>query len=415
MISLSLTLALFACDNPEPASTVEPIDVEPTTEDTATTATTIDTATTTATTTTWDDAFRRVDDAPAGAMWGGADVAIADDGTILVSWVDARTSERQLYLVRSDDLGDTFGSSMMVPTEGNPVAQPWTQPTLDIVGTTVGITAMEWTPGPETRGFGYTADLSDLQFGPGIQVADNTIEVVHGGLDPNGELWLAWIDYPPFGATVYLANPGNNYTATPMIFDGLPGVACPCCPLALDWTAAGEAMLAWRHNVDDIRNIAFAKSSPGGYSLGNATIATSTDWFFIGCPANGPELTELSDGTIALVWSDSSSGKALVYLSTSSDSGVSWSPEKVVAPSMVDAQLNPVVHQGVGGDVYIGLESNGTMPVAISTDGGTTFADPVEYVTPDGALDWIAYANGAGMTVVVGQTEAGSVWFKRIE
>ena len=174
-------------------------------------------------------------------------------------------------------------------------------------------------------------------------------------------------------------------------------------------------MIAWRHNVDDIRNIAFTIGAPGGQTFSEAQIATDTDWYFVGCPADGPRLTEFLDETIALVWSDKSTGSDEVWIQTSSDKGATWTNEVAVAPDYTESKGNPVVHQLLDGTVYVGLQSTSSMPVVTSAEGGQTWSAAAELITPDGPLDWIEFATGAGMSAVVGQTEAGTVWFKRLE
>src|SRR5436190_19737546 len=60
------------------------------------------------------EGYTRVDAGTGTAVAGGADLAIAPDGTIWVSWVDLQNGMKDVFVAASKDGGKTFGKAVKV-------------------------------------------------------------------------------------------------------------------------------------------------------------------------------------------------------------------------------------------------------------------------------------------------------------
>ncbi|NOZ05028.1 MAG: exo-alpha-sialidase [Chloroflexi bacterium] len=149
---------------------------------------------------------------------------------------------------------------------------------------------------------------------------------------------------------------------------------------------------------------------------------------------SAPAIAAAPDGTLYAVWEDLRDGQWNLYLSKSTDGGVTWSANRPIRPTDPSAARRaPDIVAGSGGKVYVVWEESagGTADTDImfasSADGGTSWATPVQAVfdvsssyqrTPVLALDsagtlyvaWEEQKGGNGDIYVTRSTDGGAGW-----
>jgi hypothetical protein len=267
-------------------------------------------------------------------------------------------------------------------------------------------------------GAGQDASLADLAFTPPLVPGVGLVEMITGAMSPAGELWMSWTAYPAAGHTAArMGNPILGWAGVPVgaFLDGQP---CECCPMDFRFDPTGAPLTAWRHNVDNVRNMAVAKGEAGAHTMPLASIATSTDWFIMACPTQGPRLSFRDDASTWIAWSDMSSGEGRAYVAPSRD-GLSYDAEIMVAPDLDALQQSPVLAHGPSGMMYLAFQTEhwGGAMLTTSAD-GVSWSAPMTLTSPEGHLGSIEIERAGDQVVLVGATdvaEGGSVWLAVLE
>jgi hypothetical protein len=366
-------------------------------------------------------ADQRIDDIPDTATMKGMDMTITEEGDILVSYSDDRNGQGDIWVIRSNDGGENW--SDRVQADGNE----------DSGG--AGIMADEdrvvvTTVGKINNAFigYYFAGGHDLDsWGSRVEPFSNSqnfVEGITGAFTPEGDLWFGG---PALlqegGAQLVIVKENEDYLNDNYVIFGDSDwqTTCECCPIDIEFSAGGAPQVAWRRNDQNIRNMAVAHGEAGADWFNSMTIATQTDPFFAGCPMSGPDMTNLSDGSLLLAWSDNSSGSWEPYTALSFDGGKSWTEESFVEePDMAAVRKGPKVTEGVSGDVYLVYSSSVGGPTAatVSTDGGANYAASVPVSSPAGDLKAVKVRTGGEVTAMIGRpanAELQGVWFGRLE
>jgi hypothetical protein len=98
---------------------------------------------------------------------------------------------------------------------------------------------------------------------------------------------------------------------------------CECCQTAL--VRAGDYLVAaYRdRSAEEIRDIAVVRYADDAWS--EPVHVSADNWYYPGCPVNGPQLSALSD-TVAVAWFTAPEHSAAVYVAFSYDAGASFGP-----------------------------------------------------------------------------------------
>jgi len=377
---------------------------------TQTTLDTTDTATTPTTPPVTSD-WTRVDDAPDPSdMRGGMDLVIAPDGTILVSWVDDRTGNKDLRVRRSTDGGLTWEPSIVVDGAEEPIVDFWSGPALLTDGARVALVGPARVDST-VQGFVWTADFASLAFGPGETHGVGLVEMIDGAFDPTGDLWIGWLEYGN-GVEVKVANTPLGPEGS--VVNGTLGTpSCECCPVDLDFSPSGRPLISWRDNNDNTRNMAVASGPVGATNYSDVVVATQTDWTVFSCPVQGARFGHLASGDTLLTWSDQSSGTAVVYTATSPDA-VTWSAERPIPAGSGSNQQSPRVTVSDTGRVFLLHEQDESYWLSTSDDDGATWATASRLSTSQGPIEK-AEVVAFQSEIWVGGESADQVWIRRIQ
>jgi hypothetical protein len=146
---------------------------------------------------------------------------------------------------------------------------------------------------------------------------------------------------------------------------------CFCCKTALAVDGRGGVYAAWRHIFPgSIRDIAFARSTDGGFHFDPLVRVSEDKWEINGCPEDGPAMAVDSSGVIHIVWptlvNQGTPQKAIFY-ATSRD-GKTFSPRSRVPTAGITNPAHPqLTLTPDGGAVIVWDETmNGARRVSMS-------------------------------------------------
>jgi hypothetical protein len=346
---------------------------------------------------------------PGGAEDRSADLAIAPDGTIYVSWVVAG----DVHLARSVDGGESFAAPILLDDAGiEPIVGMARHPRIAASDARVAVAFND----EGGTVYLYTSAAPELTFGAptliGTDVASTFRDFPKPVILGASEAAVAFHAYPASGARVYLARESTGFTSEDAS-GGAPGVPCECCPVELMQAAGGDVLLAFRNNDANDRDMWLARAPQAG-AFSSWIEASSIEGQVPMCPMQGPRLVELGASEHAIVWSsrgDSATGAAAI--SFSPDDGVSWGAGAPIGSLVGD---EPTVALGASGRIYVtAVTGNQRSSIVTSDDGGATWSDPAPLTTPDGDLSTPQALGQSGLAALAGVSESGAVWLARME
>jgi hypothetical protein len=222
---------------------------------------------------------------------------------------------------------------------------------------------------------------------------------------------VAWQGYPASGARIFVSAEADDFAST-SASETAPGVPCECCPLDLLLDGDGRALLAFRNNDGNIREMWAALATDGVDFASSAPISTSEQTVPT-CPMQGPRMAQLGD-TLLAVWSTrgpESTGSVLV--ATSTDDGASWSGGTPISGFQAD---EPTIAVGASGRVHVtGVTGTSVSKMVFSDDGGASWSEPETLEAPDGGLAIPQAEGGAGAAALVAVSSSGTLWLRRME
>ena len=356
------------------------------------------------------EGYVRVDDGLGSVVVMGEAAAIAPDGTLLVSWVDERSGERDVYVSRSTDGGATWGAPERVDGDGvEPTVTMARHPWIDSDGTRIVVSFADLDGQPWV----YVSDVGPTLTFAGTAVgndADTAFkDFPKAVLSPDGEIWIAFHAYPASGAGVWVARESTDF-ASVKATAGADGVPCECCPHDLLFTPNGAAV-AYRNNVDNDRDMWAATASDRAGAFDGWTAASEQEGTIAFCPMEGPRLAELGKGELRVVWSSSGGSYAGdLRLARSSDGGVTWDDETSV---LGGGSEQPSI--AVGTKLWLADAPGDQGRVVSSVDGWSSWSDGESLETGSGVIVLPALAAGDGKVLVAGSTEGGEIYARRLE
>lgn len=323
-------------------------------------------------------------------------VALAPDGAMVVAWVD---QARKAVLAQPRDSAGAPSPAVEVP--GDPKAFSWI-PRIALAPDAPSTVYLLWqeivfsggSHGGEmlfarstdgSRSFSSALNLSSSAGGDGK--GRITPEYWHNGsydllAAAAGRVWAAWTEYDGPLWIAPSAKGGESF-GRPVRVAGGAGqrpVRAPTLALARD----GAVLLAWTEGDLADADIQVARSSDGGRTFEAAVVVRSPSGY-----SDAPRLAVDRRGVVHLAWGESEGGpfrRQRVLYARSRDGGRSWeAPRTVVGPGVagsIGAGFPSLGLDASGGVVVLAelqedlKERPRGLAVAVSTDGGSTFAAP---------------------------------------
>jgi uncharacterized membrane protein YfcA len=284
-------------------------------------------------------------DSPARPGSGEANLAVAPDGRVLLSWIEKTGDDRHRLQLASRAAGDGWSAPMTI-AEGARWFVNWADfPSVTALAD--GALFAHWLAKSGASPYAYDVHVSRSQDGgrtwsgsviphrDGTQSEHGFVSMLPWGPRDVGIVWLdgrhstaAGHDGPAgAGAAMSLMHTTldrDGRLGTETVLDAR---VCDCCQTDAA-TAAGVTVVVYRDRSEkEIRDMSVVRFADGRWS---APVALAHDgWEINGCPVNGPAIAA-DRANVAAAWFTAAAGTARVKVAFSSDAGTTFGPPIVV-------------------------------------------------------------------------------------
>lgn len=241
-----------------------------------------------------------------------------------------------------------------------------------------------------------------LRFADPITVHRHRAEITHRFdsllVGPDGRVVVAWIDKRDLeaakangkeyrGAAIYAAQSrdgGRSFAVEQKVADH----SCECCRIAVSTDPDGAPVLMWRHVfAPNERDHALVRLNEAGRPE-KVIRVTHDRWRLDGCPHHGGSLSVAPDGTRHAVWFNIKAGEPHVFYGRlPASEGEQAQGQRTVGGARAEHADLALAgkHVVVAWKEFDGQRSR--LYAEQSTDGGQTFAAPVELASTEGESD----------------------------
>lgn len=148
----------------------------------------------------------------------------------------------------------------------------------------------------------------------------------------DGQLLAAWLDNRGSGQQPFASQRQSSETPISMRVDaGTNGKGiCPCCDMEALISTLGDAWVAYRHSVDDCRDIHLARRALGAESFQLLGPVSERRWKFQSCPHDGPSLAQTS-ASMHVAWMDAADQKRQVFVASGNPESMPWVARRLPA------------------------------------------------------------------------------------
>ncbi len=221
--------------------------------------------------------------------------------------------------------GSSFTSPLQVnPAAINTFAQSWAGPDLASFGDTIYV-AMKHTPENINTNYAYLAHSYDggNTFSAPVRVDNIDTNMSRFPIvttTATGNPLVAFMKFnAAFNDAHYVVSRSTDFGMTftgDALASGASGTVCDCCPASII-SAGGKAIMLFRNNLSNIRDIWAGVSSDGGATFSSHMATDNTNWMIMSCPASGPDGFVIGD-TVYSTFMSAGTGTSLVYLNKAS-------------------------------------------------------------------------------------------------
>lgn len=209
----------------------------------------------------------------------------------------------------------------------------------------------------------------------------------------DGTLYLAWLDSgvaPEGKSSIHVVmsrsdDQGTTWT-DPIVVDALP--SCECCRVDITSDPDGDVYIAWRKIMDGgIRDIVVARSSDAGQSWSAPHRVHADDWVQGYCPDAGPSIAVDADSRLHVAWWTGKEGVAGVRYAQSSNGGTTFSDPVELKVAALSRASHVQLAAPSPDDIVVVWDDGALQTPRIamrrSSDGGASF-EPLTYLSPSG-------------------------------
>ena len=311
----------------------------------------------------------------------------AADQTLWVAW----SAQGRVAVQRSADLGLSFEAPMFVNHHAEKLdAGADSRPQIVVDGSGRIVVAYTLAVGADFAGRVMTARsaVGRQDFDTPKPLTDDTASqrFVAFGLDPDGEVFAAWIDkrnlaaakkagkkYAGAALAFAWSNAGKDFAVTRIAQDN----TCECCRIGVAFAGPRKPVVMWRHlypgGVRDHAVMTFADATPGPVYR-----VADDDWKIEACPHQGPSLAISGNGTYHATWLTDGRARQGLFYARSMDGGGSFSAPIAVGDN-AHQPSRPFILASNGAVWMVWKEFNGeesVVNVMQSSDDGVIWSKP---------------------------------------
>jgi hypothetical protein len=315
----------------------------------------------------------------------GAAVAVAADGTPVVTWASQEGNDNVLYAARAGR-----GAPVRVNPPGTSVDSLHQPP--GIAAGPDGALFITWSSRkPVPVGGLFASDLQLSTSGDGgatwsghVRLNDDqpTSHSFEGlAVAPDGTVLVAWIETRDGKAATMLARVTERGTrvAEPIRLD--TGETCVCCRVDVSVGPNDGVSVLWRKVFpDNVRDMVLAVSRDGGRSFAAPALVHADGWKITACPHRGGSIAADAKGRLYAVWyTEATEGRPDVLFATSTDARRFSPPRRLhTATGSIPDQARLAVDQA-GRAVVVWEDSTAVrrrVLMRATRDGGRTLSPP---------------------------------------
>jgi hypothetical protein len=315
----------------------------------------------------------------------GAAVAVAADGTPVVTWAAQEGNDNVLYAARGGR-----GAPVRVNPPGTSVDSLHQPP--GIAAGRDGALFITWSSRkPVPVGGLFASDLQLSTSGDGgatwpshvrlndDQPTSHSFEGLAAAAD--GTVLVAWIETRGGQAATMLARVTERGTrvAEPIRLD--TGETCVCCRVDVSTAPGRGVSVLWRKVFpDNVRDMVLAVSRDGGQSFAAPALVHADGWKITACPHRGGSIAADASGRLYAVWyTEATEGRPDILFATSTDARRFSPPRRLhTATGSIPDQARLAVDPA-GRAVVVWEDSTAVrrrILVRTTRDGGRTLSPP---------------------------------------
>ncbi len=298
-------------------------------------------------------------------------VTLNRSGNPMVLW--GKTDTRA-YFSRWN--GTAFTTPVAVGNTGiNVFAQSWAGPDIAAHGDTVYVT-MKRTPENMNMNKMYMSHSYDggLTFSDTVRIDNIDTNMSRFPIvtaTSTGNPLVAFMKFnTTFGDAKYAVSRSSDYGmsfSADVLASGIAGDVCDCCPASVI-SSGSKAIMLFRNNLSNIRDMWAGISSDGGMTFPGTLQVDTTNWMIMSCPASGPDGFVIGDSLYS-VFMSTSTGTALVHLGRASISGMTAKHSRITGP-----------FSGLSSQNYPRIANSDNAATAVWVQNTTPSSSPSKYI-----------------------------------
>ncbi len=295
---------------------------------------------------------------------GSPSFAFGSSGDLEVLAVTASGGHSQIRTFVSHDGGDTFKDlGLVTPPASDVTLSGETRPRL-VMSSDELVYAVWRDEDPKPRIVVAAHDWRKSGFTTPVAVRDiessRDSDFPDMAVAPDGSVYVVWLDGrdydPKLGdeSSVYFARStdgGKSFGRNVRV----AAHTCPCCRPTIAIDSKGRIYVAWRHDFDDVRDMAVATSVDGGKTFSPLVRVSKDGWVIHGCPESGPSLLPVGNRLYIAWFTVGADSRPRVLVSWSDDRGRSFAAPVELSTGVLDAN-HPMLFTGKPNGVWAAFE-----------------------------------------------------------
>lgn len=209
--------------------------------------------------------------------------------------------------------------------------------------------------------------------------------------DSAGNLYVAWIDNRDLidgnsqNDHLYFTrslDQGNTWD-TPRRAENNPGNiggSCECCRTAIAASPDGDLYVAYRTNMQNMRDIFVARSYDRGETFGESIRVQTAPWMIMACPATGPMIALDERENLHIVYrSAGNQNRSAVYYNLLPNGSSRTFPEIPLTALAGSGANYPDIAVSEAGSLSVVYQQSGSVYNRSSSDGGNTWTPAAKF------------------------------------